>query len=85
MFRGIGGATGGGEFCDEGGDLPKIERTRWMVFLLEGAVLDGVAGGLRRKSVRISVVGCGSDIFPKEEPERRFRNFARCRLITMQV
>jgi hypothetical protein len=35
-------------------------------------VVEGVGGGLRRKSVRMSLVGCGSEMFPKEEPERRF-------------
>jgi hypothetical protein len=39
---------------------------------VEEALVDGVAGCLRRKSVRISPplapLGCGSEMFPKEEP-----------------
>jgi hypothetical protein len=82
MFRGTGGWGGGGEPCEEG-DLPKIERTRWMVFLREGVpfVVEGVGGGLRKKSVRMSPVGWGSEMFPKEDPERRLlMSFSRRRL-----
>jgi hypothetical protein len=43
-----------------------------MVFRRVGEPLEGVVGGLRRKSLRISDVGCGSEMLPKEEPERRF-------------
>jgi hypothetical protein len=73
MFKGTGGWGGGGEPCCEEGDLLNIERTRWMVFRREGVlfVVEGVAGAFRRKSVRMSPVGWGSEIFPKEEPERR--------------
>lgn len=73
IFSGIGGAGEAGRpFGD--GDLPNIERTLWIVFRRVGAlrVVEGVGGGLRRKSVRMSLVGCGSEMFPKEEPERRF-------------
>ena len=58
IFRGSGGAGEAGRpFGD--GDLLNIERTLWIVFLREGAlrVVDGVGGGLRRKSVRMSLVG----------------------------
>lgn len=56
-----------------GGDFWNKERTRCTVFrrpgVLDVATVDGVCGGLRRKSVRISpLLGWGSDIFPKEEP-----------------
>ena len=74
MFKGIGSAGEAGKPFGTG-DLPNIERTLWSVLRLEGtlpAVVEGVGGGLRRKSVRMSVVGWGSDMFPKEEPERRF-------------
>lgn len=58
MFKGIGGAGDAGKPFGTG-DFPNIERTLWIVFLREGAlrVVDGVGGGLRRKSVRMSVVG----------------------------
>jgi len=70
----MGGAGGiGGEPAVEDGALPNIERTLCRVFLREGALplLEGVGGGLRRKSVRMCSLGWGSEMFPKEEPERR--------------
>jgi hypothetical protein len=51
-----------------------MERTRVIVFRrvgVEGAPVEGVDGGLRRKSVRMSApLGWGSEIFPNEEPLR---------------
>ncbi len=73
-FRGIGGTGDTGEVWVEDGALPNIERTLSMVFRRDGAlplVVEGEAGGLRRKSVRMSLLGCGSEMFPKDEPERR--------------
>jgi hypothetical protein len=59
-LSGIGGAGGAGEVLVEDGALPNIERTLWIVFRREGAlpmVVEGVVGGLRRKSVRMSLLG----------------------------
>jgi len=69
----MGGAGGIGGEPVEDGALPNIERTLWRVFLREGALplLEGVGGALRRKSVRTWLLGWGSEMFPKEEPERR--------------
>lgn len=51
-------------------DLRNRERTRWTVGWRDGIVLaeDGVSGCLRKKSVRMSLCGWGSEIFPNEEP-----------------
>jgi hypothetical protein len=48
-----------------------MERTRVIVFRrvgVEGAPVEGVDGCLRRKSVRISPLGWGSEMLPKDEP-----------------
>lgn len=63
-------------------DFRKRDRTRVMVFCLWGvppAEVDGVCGILRRKSVRTSLVGTGSDIFPNEEPLLRWDALRRPR------
>lgn len=72
LRSGIGGAGLG--LCLSGAlvlDLRNRERTRCTVGWRETIVLasvDGVCGGFRRKSVRMSLWGCGSEMFPKEEP-----------------
>ena len=51
-------------------DFRNRERTRWTVGWRDGMVLavDGDSGCLRKKSVRMSLCGWGSEMFPKEEP-----------------
>jgi len=59
-----------------------MERIRVMVFRREGvepAPVEGVAGCFRRKSVRISApLGCGSEMFPNEDPLFRREDLWRC-------
>lgn len=67
--RGVAGSPEFGVFGDFG--LWNRERTRCTPVIRLSAVLDGVWGGFRRKSVRMSLLGCGSLMLPKEEPLRR--------------
>lgn len=63
-------------------DFRKSDRTRETVFCLLGVALadeEGVWGILRRKSVRTSLVGTGSEMFPKEEPLLRLEDLRRPR------
>ena len=46
----------------------KNDFTLDTVCRLAGVMVDGVCGGFRRKSVRTSELGCGSEMFPNEEP-----------------
>ena len=62
-------------------DFRNKERTRCTVLRRAGVpslTVDGVCGGLRRKSVRMSLLGCGSEMFPNEDPLRRRWALRRC-------
>ena len=63
-------------------DLRNMDRTRVIVFCrlgVLGALVEGVEGCFRRKSVLMSAaMGCGSDMLPKEEPLWRRVDLRRC-------